>query len=278
MAEPKEVRRLADDLRELGFDPLVTGTPGGPWLIAIEGEHVRATADYQFRNGRTKRSGGTMVIDGEPAPLAKDYADLRRIWDEHEGTPAAEPESAALMEISDPGGQPVPYVVQSTVKDMKSGIERAGADVGIRTGVSAGHWVIGIDLPGGDGLRIVFTRYGHVWEPDNDQRVQVVAGGQDKTAEAEGDIGKALLLLVPTAPPRPVDPPPGSSAVRQQVRTRDQGVETRRQVVIRELGLLWKGPVFQVPQREQQVQPHLDLVIGDKAGLKGYPVEFVHTY
>jgi hypothetical protein len=38
-----------------------------------------------------------------------------------------------------------------------------------------------------------------------------------------------------------------------------------------ELGL------FQGPQREQQVKPHLDLVIGDEADFKVGPVKFVHV-
>jgi hypothetical protein len=238
MAEPKEVRRRVADLRELGFDPVVTGTPGGAWEVAIEGEHVRATAGYVFRSGRTKQVPGTMTIDGKPAPLAEDYADLRRIWDEHEGTaaPAADPEPAVLTEIADPGDRPVPYAVQSTAENVRLGVERAGADLQVRTGTSGSHWVIGIDLPGGDGLRLVFTRYGRVWEMDDDQRVQVIAAGQDRSAEAEGDVSKALALLTSSAPPKPVDPPPGSSAVRQQASRRDLGVETRRRVVIRELG------------------------------------------
>jgi hypothetical protein len=280
MAEPKEVRRRVTDLRELGFDPVVTGTPGGEWEVAIEGEHVRATAGYVFRNGRTKQVPGTMTIDGEPAPLAEDYDDLRRIWDEHEGTaaPAAEPEPAVLMEIRDPGGQPVPYAVQAATSDMRAGIEKAGiGDVEIRTGTSGSHWVVGIDLPGGDGLRIIFTRYGRMWSPDDDQRFQVIADGLDRTAEAEGDVGKALALLTRTMPPKPAAAPPGSSAVKQQAGKRDLGVETRRRVVIRELAVIRRSPLFQGPQREQQVKPHLDLVIGDEADFKVGPVKFVHV-
>jgi hypothetical protein len=237
MAEPKEVRRLVAGLRERGFEPTWTGTPGGEWEVAIEGAHVRATAGYVFRNGRTKQVPGTLTIDGEPAPLAHDYADLRRIWDEHEGivAPAAEPEPAVLREIADPGSQPVPYVVRAALENVKLGIERADAEIEVRVGMSGKHWVIGIDLPAGDGLRIIFTRYARGWEPDDDQRLQVVVGGQDKTAEAEGDVGKALALLAPTTPPKPADAPPGSSPVRQQASRRDQGVETRRRVVIREL-------------------------------------------
>lgn len=236
--QPKEVRRLLADLRERGFSPVARGVPGGEWEVAIEGEHVRATAGYVFRNGKTRQVPGTLTIDGEPRPLARDYEDLRCIWDEHENpAPAAAPVPAVLLEITGPGDQPVPYVVRSTAENVRLGVERAGSEFEVRVGTSGSHWVIGIDLPGGDGLRLVFTKYRfHGWELDRDQRVQVIAGGQDRSAEAEGDIGKALSLLTRTSPPKPGDPPPGTSAVRQQAGTRDQGVETRRRVVIRELG------------------------------------------
>jgi hypothetical protein len=93
MTEPKEVSRLAESLRVLGFGPFVfvSGTPGGAWEVGVEGGHVRAAAGFEFRNGRTRRTDGTMVIDGKPAPLAEDLDDLRRIWDEHEGGVAAPP-------------------------------------------------------------------------------------------------------------------------------------------------------------------------------------------
>jgi hypothetical protein len=229
---PKEVRRLVGYLRETGFEPSVAGTPGGPWEVAVEGEHVRATANYVFRGGRTQYDHGTMTIDGEPAPLAEDHDDLRRIWDEHEGTVALAPEPAALLEITDPGGRPVPYQVQFAVDSL---VRAAKAEFEVRTGVSGARWVAGIDLPGGDGLRLVFTRRGKTWDLDRDQPVQVIVGGEDRSAEAEGDVGKAVALLARAPVPKPGDPPPGDSAVRQQASHRDLGVETRRRVVIREL-------------------------------------------
>jgi hypothetical protein len=241
---PKEVRRLVGYLRETGFNPEVTGTPGGAWEVAVEGEHVRATANFAFRGGRTQYDHGTMAIDGKSAPLAKDHADLRRIWDEHETTaravpyPAVEPEPAALLEITDPGRQPVPYAVRAAVVSLENQLAAAGLEgtgSGVRTGVSGAHWAVGIDLPGGDGLRIIFTRYRRAWDPDRDQPVQVIVGGENRTAEAEGDVGKAMALLARSLPPQPADAPPGASAVRQQASHRDLGVETRRQVVIREL-------------------------------------------
>jgi hypothetical protein len=230
---PEKVQRLADYLREEGFDPVVTGVPGGSWEVAVEGEHVRAAACFVFRNGRTKRADGTCTVDGQPHPLVSEH-DLRAFWDEHE-TPAAdpEPEPAVLLEIEDPGGRPVPYLVQVTLEEVRRGTQSAGIEQDIRVGTCGGHWVIGIDMDG-DGLRLLFTRYGHGWSLDAGRKVQVVAGGEDRSAEADGDISRALALLARTDPPKPGDPPPGSSPVRQQAGKRDLGVETRRRVVIRE--------------------------------------------
>jgi hypothetical protein len=233
--EPKEVGRLAADLRALGFDPVVHGHPGGAWEVAIEGEHVRATADYVFRNGRTRRMAGTMTIDGEPAPLAEDYDDLRRIWDEHEGgaVPAADPAPAVLMEISEPADGGLPAAVQFA----KDSLERAsGGELEVRTGMSGEHWVIGVDLPDGDGLRIVFSRYRRLWDMDRRQPLQVLIDGEDRSAEAGGDMNKAMALLLEGTAPPPGEAPPGSGPVRsRQPSHRDMGVETRRRVVIREL-------------------------------------------
>ncbi len=236
MPEPKEVRRLVSDLRKQGFEPAVHGTPGGTWEVAIEGEHVRVTAQFAFRNGQTKRMPGTCTVDGEPHPLVHQDK-LRAFWNEHEspGQPAT---PAALMEITDPGDQLVPYAVAAAAHTAKLSAQKAGIEFEfeIRTGISNGHWVIGIDLPGGDGLRIVFTRYGRTWELDHGQRVQVIADGHDRSAETEGDIGAALALLISARSPAPSDPLPGTGPVKQsQPARRNTGVETRHQVVIRNL-------------------------------------------
>lgn len=238
MAEPKEVSRLAADLRELGFGSFVfvNGMPGGSWEVGIEGAHVRASANFAFRNGKTRRAGGAMLIDGTPAPLAEDMDDLRRIWDEYEGGEAPAPDvPAVLLEIGDPGSQPVPLTVQLAADKVKASAADAGFEV--RVGTSGPHWVVGIDLPGGNGLRMVFTRSRRIWDVDRDRPIQVVVDGADRSAEAGTDVSEALALLLTGSAAPPADTPPGRSAVsRRQPGYRDQGVETRRRVVIRELG------------------------------------------
>jgi len=231
MAEwPKEVRRLVTALREDGFSPVVTGEPGRSWEVAVEGERIRVTAAFTFSGGRTRRRPGTCTVDGEPHALVP-QRELRDFWDEHEGTPAEVP-APVLTEISDPGGRVVPAQVKFAVDRLASA---AGDRAEVRVGVSGSHWVAGIDLPGGDGLRMLFTRSRHMWDLDRGRPLQVIAGGEDKSAEAAGDVEKAMALLVKGSVPPAGESPPGAGPVRRAAPARrDLGVETRNMVVIRE--------------------------------------------
>jgi hypothetical protein len=82
---PKEVRRTAESVRAVGLTPEVSGEPGGDWLVTVEGEHVRATAAFAHRSGRTRQVDGELTIDGEPHPPVGSMDQLREIWDQHEG-------------------------------------------------------------------------------------------------------------------------------------------------------------------------------------------------
>jgi histidine triad (HIT) family protein len=226
-AWPKEVRRAAEDARAIGLSPVVSGEPGGGWTVAVEGEHVRATAVFAHRGGKTRPARGELTVDGEPYPLAESWEELREIWDKYEGET---PEPAGLPEISDPGGRPVPEIVRTTAALIEGRLQGA---VPVRTGVSGDRWLIGVDGRDGDGLRLAFTRCGRTWAPDGDQPVQVIVGGEDRSAEAEGDIGKAVALALGGT--HPDDGAAGASAVRRRPAFRDTGVETRRMVVKREL-------------------------------------------
>jgi len=87
---PKEVRRNAEEVRAHGLVPVVTGTPGGEWVVAVTGAHVRATAVYQYRGGKTRYARGELTIDGKPHDLATPE-ELRALWDEHEAAPPSAP-------------------------------------------------------------------------------------------------------------------------------------------------------------------------------------------
>lgn len=226
-AWPKEVRRAAEDARDIGLSPVVSGEPGGNWVVTVEGEHVRATAAFAHRGGKTRQARGELTVDGEPRPLAGSWEELREIWDRHEGEA---PEPAGLPEIGDPGGRPVPEIVRTTAALIEGRMQSA---VPVRTGVNGDRWLIGVDGRDGDGLRLVFTRCGRTWAPDDDHPIQVIVGGEDKSAEAQGDIGKAMALALGSA--HPDDGAAGESTVRRRPASRDTGVETRRMVVKREL-------------------------------------------
>lgn len=224
-AWPKQVRHDAESARAIGLDPVVTGTPGGSWTVAVEGEHVRATAAFAYRNGKTRRIPGELTADGKAYPLAESWHELKAFWDEHE-LGLAKP-AAALLPVTDPGDHQVPGIVRTTAEMIEA---RAGG-VPVRTGTSDdGHWLIAADGKPGDGLRLVFTRHGRSWGLEG---IQVVVDGADRSAEAEGDISKALALAFGGS--HPDGNLPGEGPVRGQAGYRDNGVETRTRVVIREL-------------------------------------------
>ena len=79
-AWPKDVRRSAEAVRSEGLTPEVTGKPGGDWLVTVEGEHVRATAAFAYRAGRTKQVDGELTIDGEQHPPVGSMDQLREVW------------------------------------------------------------------------------------------------------------------------------------------------------------------------------------------------------
>lgn len=222
---PRDVRRKAEECRQAGFSPVVTGEPGGRWEVVVEGAHLRAAAHYAFRSGKTRYCGGALSVDGREGPLARDMDHLRELWQQHEEGAAPPP---LLMVLQD-DGSPVPLPVKAAADTMRIA---AGDRVEVRAGRSGSHWAVGFDLPGGDGLRMVFTRYRgrEEWNVDSRAPVQLVLGGQDRSAEAEGQLGKAMSLLAA----HQAEAPAGVSAVQHQASFRSTGVETRKMVVIRE--------------------------------------------
>ncbi len=223
----------------------MTGQPGGGWVVAVEGGHVRATAVFVHRGGKTKQARGELTVDGEPRPLAHSWEQLREIWDEHEGNRAAAP--AGLMVIEDPGTRPVPGSVRTAAGIIE---KRTSGAVPVRTGVNGAHWVIGVDGRDGDGLRFVFTRDGQSWVPDKGRPLQVIVGGEDKSADAEGDMAKAMAIALSGYPQETAASTAGG---HQQAGFRDTGVETRRMVVKRELPPC--PPTAPAPSQQEPASP-----------------------
>lgn len=256
---PKDVRRQAALVREAGFSPEVTGHPGGRWAVTVSGEHVRAVAFYDFQNGRTQYAGGELTIDGEPHPVAHGMEELRRIWDEHEQ--GIVPALPSLISIEDPGNREMP----APVKAIIDAVQRRDSTLSVRAGMFGDCWVVGLDLPDGGGLRAIFRRRGWGWYLDRASPLQLIIGGKDRTDEAGGSLEKALEILGT----RDSAPAPAVPAVRKQRKTRDQGVETRRMVVIRELfqfagdGLGLAGECFPEVLFQPCPDPLHCLILGD---------------
>lgn len=220
---PKAVREMHDAAAQAGFSPQVEGHPGGDWEVFVEGEHIRASAFYSFRNGKTRHSGSKLTVDGKEHRSASDMTDLRKIWDRYENGAAP----AVLAVIEDPGETPVPRRIQEVV-DL---IAKRGLGHSVRVGLSGGQWVIGIDIEGGtDGLRIFTAQVHGDWQV-NTHLLQLVLDGEDRSHEVHGDLSKALELMGNV--PSPEAPAPPSSAFRKQTAKRDTGVEMRKGNVIR---------------------------------------------
>jgi hypothetical protein len=220
---PKEVRRMAGEARAVGLDPVVRGVPGGEWVVVVEGKHVRAAAVYGHKNGRTTWLRGELSVDGVSRPPAETQHELRALWDKHEVHEASGP--PGLIDVADPAGRPPPPAVREAIRQAEMRLYP------VTWGLWDGHWVVGLDCGNGDGLRLIFTGKGREWALDPGRPMQVFAGGEDKTDEAAGDVGRAMALLSASRPPEGAAAP---ARVRQQAGARDNGVETRRRVVIRE--------------------------------------------
>jgi hypothetical protein len=234
-AVPKVVRRFAQDAADgVGAEPVVERLSPRSWRVAFDGEHVVAEAFFEARpGGALKHVRGALRIDGEDRPL-QDLDELRVTWDTYEQSAVTPPGDTAEEQClaAVPGlarGRPVP----SEVRQVRDTLAASIGDDEVRAGYADGRWIVGFDVPGGDGLRMFFTRTAHGrWVPDGQQPVQLVAGGQDVTAEAGLDMASALARLAQAHPDiSDGGPAPG----KPQRGARDQGVETRRMVVLRQL-------------------------------------------
>jgi hypothetical protein len=85
----------------------------------------------------------------------------------------------------------MPSEVLGLYETLRRPLEEAG--ISVLAGYERGRWVVGADLPGG-GLRVPMIWRRHEWQVDV-TGFQVFAGGRDVSAQAAGDVAKALALL-----------------------------------------------------------------------------------
>ena len=233
-AWPKAVRRMVDRTRAEGGigSGVRVQLAGGEWEVFIAGERIRASAFFGAKAGgpKTKYLRGELLIDGVRQPLPVSFDELRDLWDEYELGIAA----GGLAEVTDPGGERVPEAVRLLADTIR---RSSGGRMEPRCGRVRRRWAVAVDLGPDTGLRILFE-----WDPEEREwnlagrnPFQVYVDGEDRTAELGGDLDKAMALLATSRSyPTAGIPAPG---VKTSPGARDNGVETRRMVVKRELPL-----------------------------------------
>jgi hypothetical protein len=225
---PKNVRRMVESVQAEGFEPEVRKI-AGEWEVFIAGDHVRAAAFYGAKPGspKTRYLRGELWIDGVEHPRTVSFGELHDVWDKHELSINVD----GLLEVTDPGPEAVPLPVRLAADGIRRG---SGGRLVPRCGRSRRRWVVAVDFGPGTGIRMLFD-----WDPEEGEwctparnPVQLYIDGEDRSAELEGKIDRALALLAARPPMEAGAAGPGMGPSPS---ARDNGVETRRMVVKREL-------------------------------------------
>ncbi len=227
---PRPVLSFARFARDqLGEEPQIEHPSLLLWRVVIEGEHVRASADFRRGQSKTKYVGGALTVNGKSRP-ALDWPELRTLWRKYERL--APKGNGALDPIPVYSGG---AVLPAEVRQMYDQFVSIVGEGEVLAGRAGGRWLIGLDGSGGDGVRVIFTRTRHGrWTLGGRTPIKVIVGGEDKSALVGNDISKAIAALTRAHPRQDAacSAPNGKPARG----ARDNGVETRKMVVIRELG------------------------------------------
>lgn len=222
---PRIIADVVDRLEKAtGHGSCVDRVDVRTWRLVTETDHVRLTVDYAIAgNGKVRWKGSTLAVDGEFRPLAKNFADLVRIFKEAEATSASADEEKPPVVFPMPPARPIddaPAMVQAAYQALTRG-GKFCAEVGED---DKGGWMLGVETET-CALRLEYSQQRGKWGV----RFQVVVDGVDRSKDAKGDLNKAIKLLQgPGAPPEATkkigNPTAGA---------RNTGVESRRITVIR---------------------------------------------
>lgn len=226
-AAPKAVRSFARYVQKtIGEEPQIEQIAPLTWRIALTGKRITASADFRSALGKTKYVGGALVVDGESRP-AVGWPELRILWDQHE-RPASDRASLDPM-------PPLPADARmpAEVRQLHDQLDSALAGKAPVMAGYDGRWVIGVDGPDGDGVRFTFERTAHGghWTLAGKRPIQIIAAGNDLSAEVGRDAAKAMAALTQGFPGtgdavKGPGPKPSHGA-------RDNGIEFRKGNVIR---------------------------------------------
>jgi hypothetical protein len=227
---PKLVTRTVRSL-ELELNRPVNVTQPDPlsWRVSLDTGHVQLVIDFKARLGKTRFASSTLTVNGKPHRLARGPQDLRQIIQKTEVTSHVKRPVTAEPVPLNGSLEEAPTTVVSLCKSLALKLQDVDG-VTLRAGRDQHRWVIGVDSSRSE-LRVFFTRQRRQWGLDGRRPLQVIIDGKDRSAEASGDLSKAMLMLSYS---EPSEPPSGAvSSVVGHTSARSNSVETRRATVIR---------------------------------------------
>lgn len=226
---PRELVDLVARLtRDTGVAPEVEEIPGleRRWKLTLLNDRVQMTLIAKSANrGRYTWLKSTLVVDGQPRPIASGYRHFVRIFNDPDETP---PERAIPDPLPPCRPEDVPQRVASAYQRL---VESLGEE---RVALGGGHnaWAIDITSPNGQAFMRLGFRRAKRGKPVSDMRILMIVEGRDRSREVQGSLEAALALLA-----RQGTPNTGPTATDSgQEATSGQGygsVGVRRHSVIR---------------------------------------------
>lgn len=235
MQAPKQVRNRADDLgKATGHPPVIEQVRPDRWRVTMANDRVTMTIDYKPTNGRPPRwvwASSELYIDGvRQDELTNGFEHFVRVFKDPD-------------EFKNPHPTPVPLDTPldevSSLDDLPSMVRKSYlvladklGDDAVTVGRSRSYWVLQV-VTGDATMRVnLIDTSGHgEWELDHQHPIQLVIGGRDFSDEVEGNIERAMgLIMKPAHQAAPGNPPVAGPAPA----ARSNAVETRRQTVIRQ--------------------------------------------
>ncbi|WP_431881711.1 hypothetical protein [Micromonospora chalcea] len=200
------------------------------YRIIVSNDRCRVTVDLKMTGpGRWGWGGSTLTVDGQQHPLVPGTHELGRLFRDPDGYDAAEAPPEGELDAMPPAREPgeAPVIVAQQFRTLH---DRLGEGAEVTLGAEGDVWVIGVDGPRG-GIRLRYREQRRDrWGMDQQRPLQIVVDGLDRTAEAKGDLAKALALMGEQRGDSATNPPPVD---RPSSASRSNAVETRRSTVIR---------------------------------------------
>lgn len=202
-AVPKGVIKDAQQIGEWagGRAPVITQPEPGLWRLTVRSDRVEMVASYSKVTGRAKYNWwlGTTVRIDDGTPTAVSYIeDVMRAFADPDGTSTVkgmpQPTGVDLTDVPGMVRKCHQVLTDTLVAPLTAvAVTDAGVPV-VRVGRIGRRWVITLDTDRIT-LHLRFYRDGGAesttWLMG---KVQVVLDGVDRSAEVDGDLGKALAL------------------------------------------------------------------------------------